>query len=44
MIKSRALGEPETSEELMEMVAFVENARTVGMIKLNERINVSRKH
>ena len=25
----------------MEMVAFVENARTVEMIKLNERIKVS---
>lgn len=36
----RALKEPETSEELMEMMAFVENARTMGMIRLNEKISV----
>lgn len=37
----RALKEPETSEELIDMISFVENARTMGMIKLNEKINVS---
>ena len=40
MIQERALKVPETSEELQEMVTFVEQARTVGMIKLNERIKV----
>ncbi|XP_013387188.1 dynein heavy chain 12, axonemal, partial [Lingula anatina] len=38
-IKARATKEPETSEDLMEMQAFVEQARTFGMIKLRERIN-----
>ena len=37
-IQSRALNPPEDSEELMAMLQFVENARTNGMIKLNERI------
>ena len=41
IIKERALKEPETSEELMDMIAFVGNARTAGMIKLNEQIKVS---
>ena len=40
VIKERALKVPETSEELQEMMTFVEQARTVGMIKLNERIKV----
>ena len=39
-MKKRALKEPENSEELMDMIAFVENARTLGMIKLNDRIKV----
>jgi len=39
-IQERALKEPENSEELMEMLSFVENARTLGMIRLNERIKV----
>lgn len=30
--------EPEDSEELMTMLQFVENARSAGMVKLNERI------
>ena len=38
-IKDCALKEPENSEELMDMLTFVENARSMGMIKLNERIN-----
>ncbi|KAL8620603.1 hypothetical protein ACOMHN_017884 [Nucella lapillus] len=38
VIQERALRLPETSEELQDMVTFVEQARTVGMIKLNERI------
>lgn len=40
-MKERALRQPETSEDLMDMVSFVEKARTMGMIKLNERIKVS---
>ncbi|ELU12017.1 hypothetical protein CAPTEDRAFT_196412 [Capitella teleta] len=40
-VAERALKEPETSEELMEMMAFVENARTMGMIRLNEKISES---
>ncbi|KAK7101380.1 hypothetical protein V1264_019769 [Littorina saxatilis] len=42
VIQERALKIPETSEELQEMVTFVEQARTVGMIKLNERIKDSK--
>ncbi|XP_064633435.1 dynein axonemal heavy chain 12-like isoform X2 [Lineus longissimus] len=42
-IKERALKTPETSEELMEMTAFVEHSRSTGMIKLNERISESQK-
>lgn len=38
MIQTRSLQPPENSEELMSMVQFVEEARTNGMIKLNERI------
>lgn len=37
-IQERALKVPEDSEELMQMVKFVENARSAGMVKLNERI------
>ena len=40
MIQERALRVPETSEELQEMMTFVQQARTVGMIRLNERIKV----
>lgn len=36
----RALKEPESSEELVEMVRFMETARSTGMIKLNESIKV----
>nr|KAG5708500.1 hypothetical protein BaRGS_026227 [Batillaria attramentaria] len=42
VIQERALRVPETSEELMEMVTFVETARTAGMIQLNERIKESK--
>jgi dynein heavy chain len=42
-IKERALKTPETSEELMEMTAFVEHSRNMGMVKLNERISESQK-
>lgn len=38
MIQDRALQPPEDSEDLMSMVQFIENARSAGMIKLNERI------
>ncbi|ESP01004.1 hypothetical protein LOTGIDRAFT_225521 [Lottia gigantea] len=41
-LMERALKEPETSEELMEMLTFVGQARTLGMIKLNERIKESK--
>ena len=41
-IKQRALREPETSEDLMDMVAFIETARTIDMIRLNEKIKVGR--
>ncbi|GFO33725.1 dynein heavy chain 12, axonemal-like, partial [Plakobranchus ocellatus] len=41
-IKERALAVPETSEELIEMLTFVENARTSGMIKLNQKITESK--
>ncbi|XP_071083415.1 dynein axonemal heavy chain 12-like isoform X1 [Haliotis cracherodii] len=41
-MKDRALRQPETSEDLMDMVSFVEKARTMGMIKLNERIKESK--
>ena len=40
MMQERALKVPETSEELMEMIDFVTNARTIGMVSLNERIRV----
>lgn len=40
VIQERALRVPETSEELQEMMTFVQQARTVGMIRLNERIKV----
>ena len=39
-IKDRALKVPETSEELVDMVNFVETARSMGMLKLNERIKL----
>ncbi|KAK6177269.1 hypothetical protein SNE40_015399 [Patella caerulea] len=38
----RALKDPETSEDLMDMLSFVGQARTMGMIKLNERIKESK--
>lgn len=41
-IQDRALREPETSEELIDMISFVENARTQGMVQLNERITQSK--
>lgn len=41
-IENRALKEPETSEELIDMISFVENARTQGMVQLNERITQSK--
>ena len=39
-IRERSLREPENSEELMDMLSFVEHARTLGMINLNDRIKV----
>lgn len=35
---------PATSEELIDMITFAENARTTGMIKLNRKITVSTKY
>ena len=40
-MKDRALKDPENSEELMDMISFVESARSMGMINLNERIKES---
>ena len=40
-IKERALKEPDTSEELMDMMAFITEARNAGMVKLNEQIKES---
>ncbi len=37
-IQKRALKEPEDSEELIQMIAFIENARSDGITQLNERI------
>ena len=39
-MEAKALKEAETSEELVEMVQFVEQARTVNMVKLLARIKV----
>lgn len=41
IIAERALREVATTEELMEMIDFVEEARTNGMRKLNQRVTVS---
>ncbi|WAR27202.1 DYH12-like protein [Mya arenaria] len=41
-IQECALREPETSEDLINMISFVEKARTQGMIQLNERITQSK--
>ncbi|XP_063147830.1 dynein axonemal heavy chain 12 [Candoia aspera] len=37
-IKERALKVPETTEEMMESIAFIEKAKTIGIQKLYERI------
>ena len=42
IIQERALKEPETSEELIDMISFIEKARTAGMIGLNDRISSSK--
>jgi len=41
-IEERALKEPDTSEDLIDMISFVEKARTQGMVQLNERITQSK--
>jgi len=41
VIAERALREVATTEELMEMIDYIEEARTNGMIKLNKRVAVS---
>ena len=40
-IAERALQEVATTEELMEMIDYIEEARTNGMRKLNDRVVVS---
>ncbi|KAL3853467.1 hypothetical protein ACJMK2_017003 [Sinanodonta woodiana] len=42
VIREKALKVPETSEELINMISFVEKARTTGMVLLNERIKQSK--
>ncbi|XP_069101059.1 dynein axonemal heavy chain 12-like isoform X1 [Argopecten irradians] len=37
-MRDRALQDPETTEQLMDMMTFIGNARTVGMVDLNTRI------
>ncbi|XP_039204063.1 dynein heavy chain 12, axonemal isoform X3 [Crotalus tigris] len=37
-IKERALKVPETTEEMMESIAFIDKAKTIGIQKLYERI------
>jgi hypothetical protein len=41
-IRDRALKPPDSSEDLMEMVKFTQEARTSGMVALNERIKESK--
>jgi len=41
IIAERALREVATTEELMDMVEFIEEARTNGMRVLNQRVAVS---
>ena len=41
IIAERALREVATTEELMEMIEFIEEARTNGMRQLNQRVVVS---
>ena len=43
IIAERALREVATTEELMEMVDFIEEARTNGMRLLNQRVMVSER-
>lgn len=40
-IKERALKVPETTEEMMESIAFIDKAKTIGIQKLYERIKVT---
>lgn len=42
-IKERATRKPSNSEEMMEMIDYVQNARTVGVTELGERIVECRK-
>ncbi|CAK8689424.1 unnamed protein product [Clavelina lepadiformis] len=42
-IKQRCLKVPENSEEMMDMIEFVKEARTVGVTELKERITESHK-
>ena len=41
VIAERALREVASTEELMEMIDYIEEARTNGMRKLNQRVAVS---
>jgi len=40
-IAERALGAVATTEELMEMIDYIEEARTKKMLQLNQRVLVS---
>jgi dynein heavy chain len=40
VIAERALKEAETSDELMDMIKYIENARTAGVLNLNARVKV----
>jgi len=40
-IAERALREVATTEELMDMIEYIEKARTQGMLRLNRRVAVS---
>ncbi|XP_012658003.1 dynein heavy chain 12, axonemal [Otolemur garnettii] len=42
-IKERALKIPETTEEMMDMISYIERARTVGIVELSSRIQESKR-
>ncbi|XP_019624138.1 PREDICTED: dynein heavy chain 12, axonemal-like isoform X1 [Branchiostoma belcheri] len=41
-IKERALKDPENSEEMMDQISYIEQARSVGLLQLNNRITECR--
>jgi dynein heavy chain len=42
-IKNRALKKPETTEELNEMIKYIDDAKTHGIIKLDNKIKELKK-